>query len=233
MTTTEKKNRLEELKKRANELKREADYYNALQLALKLVLNGSYGSFCSQYFVLFNEYVGGTITAQGRELTQKMDTDNVHYWTVLWHEDTELHNRLGLKNVKKIPQGVNVSIYADTDSVEKNSVIRTDKGSFTIEELYGTCEKNGSGGTTISGHESVLCHHKVLNYSETSGLYFTPVKRIIRHKVNKPKWKLSTKDGKKIIVTNDHSMMVIRDGILYEIKPSEIKMTDKIIVYEE
>jgi flagellar biosynthesis component FlhA len=40
MTITEKKNRLEELKKRANELKREADYYNALQLALKLVLNG-------------------------------------------------------------------------------------------------------------------------------------------------------------------------------------------------
>lgn len=30
------------LKHKASELKREVDYYNALQLALKLVLNGSY-----------------------------------------------------------------------------------------------------------------------------------------------------------------------------------------------
>ena len=34
--------KLEDLKRQASELKREVDYWNSLQLALKLVLNGSY-----------------------------------------------------------------------------------------------------------------------------------------------------------------------------------------------
>jgi len=43
MTKDEKIKQIEILKKKAAEIKKEADYYNALQLALKLVLNGSYG----------------------------------------------------------------------------------------------------------------------------------------------------------------------------------------------
>ena len=42
MTNEEKLLKIETLKKQANELKKDVDYYNALQVALKLVLNGSY-----------------------------------------------------------------------------------------------------------------------------------------------------------------------------------------------
>ena len=42
MKKEEKIKRLESLKRQASELKMEVDYYNSLQLALKLVLNGSY-----------------------------------------------------------------------------------------------------------------------------------------------------------------------------------------------
>jgi hypothetical protein len=42
MTKEEKIKKLEDLRKQASKLKEEVDYYNALQLALKLVLNGSY-----------------------------------------------------------------------------------------------------------------------------------------------------------------------------------------------
>jgi hypothetical protein len=42
MTKEEKIKKIETLKRQASELKKEVDYYNALQLALKLVLNGSY-----------------------------------------------------------------------------------------------------------------------------------------------------------------------------------------------
>ena len=42
MTKEEKLQRLDLLKRQASDLKKEVDYYNALQLALKLVLNGSY-----------------------------------------------------------------------------------------------------------------------------------------------------------------------------------------------
>jgi hypothetical protein len=42
MTKQEKIEKLESLRKQASELKKEVDYYNALQTGLKLVLNGSY-----------------------------------------------------------------------------------------------------------------------------------------------------------------------------------------------
>lgn len=113
----DKKAKLEELKKQAVELKKEVDYYNALQLALKLVLNGSYGAFATQYFILFNEHVAGTITAQGRELTKLMRTVNNDYWFNKWHDDFELHHKLGIKNIQQIQNNKKVSIYADTDSL--------------------------------------------------------------------------------------------------------------------
>ncbi len=80
-------------------------------------MNGSYGAFATQYFILFNNQVAGTITAQGRDLTKTMSKINQDYWYDQWHLDTELHKRLYIKNVQPIPNTEEVSIYADTDSV--------------------------------------------------------------------------------------------------------------------
>ena len=117
MTREEKLRKIEELKKKASDLKKEADYYNALQLALKLVLNGSYGAFATAYFILYNNHVAGTITAQGRDLTKTMDKVNEDYWYNQWHNDFELHRRLCVRNVTQIDPSEPVSIYADTDSL--------------------------------------------------------------------------------------------------------------------
>jgi DNA polymerase elongation subunit (family B) len=119
MTKEEKINKINSLKQKAEQLKKESDYYNALQLALKLILNGSYGAFATQYFILFNQHVAGTITAQGRDLTKTMNAVNEKYWYEQWHLDYELHARLGIKNVTPISKknGEEVSIYADTDSL--------------------------------------------------------------------------------------------------------------------
>ena len=140
-----------------------------------------------------------------------------------------LKNKLGIKNVTKIDKNDHVSIYADTDSCHRHSLIKTNKGEFTIEDWYNDNLLNGSAGETLTGHESVKTDDLILNYSNGE-IYYAPVKRIIRHKVNKAKWKLKTKSGKEIIVTNDHSMIVFRDGDQIEVKPSEILKTDKILI---
>jgi DNA polymerase elongation subunit (family B) len=117
MTKEEKIKKIELLKKKASELKKEVDYYNALQLALKLVLNGSYGAFATSYFILYNNHVAGTITAQGRDLTRTMDKVNEDYWYNQWQSDHELHYKLGIKNITPLSKDEPVSIYADTDSL--------------------------------------------------------------------------------------------------------------------
>jgi hypothetical protein len=173
--------------------------------------------------------VAGTITAQGRDLTKTMDKVNEDYWYNQWHLDFILHRQMHIRDVTQVAKNEPVSIYADTDSCSYDSIIRTDNGILTIEDWYNKNLVNGSAGETIKGHESVITTDKVLNWSSKNDLYYAPVKRIIRHKVSKAKWKLKTKSGKEIIVTNDHSMIVFRDGIQIEVKPSEITKSDKIL----
>lgn len=117
MNKEEKKLKIESLKAKANTVKQEVEYYNAMQNALKLVLNGSYGAFAASYFVLFNSAVAASITAQGRDLTKTMDKVNEDYWYNHWHLDTELHEKLGILEVTQINKNEHVSIYADTDSL--------------------------------------------------------------------------------------------------------------------
>ena len=116
---------------------------------LKLVLNGSYGAFATPYFILFNNHVAGTITAQGRTLTQTMHKVNEDYWYNQWHLDTELHEKMNLKNVTSIPRPINsvaggeeVSIYADTDSVFSETLVNTGSGTKKIEDWYNENIKN-------------------------------------------------------------------------------------------
>jgi DNA polymerase elongation subunit (family B) len=46
-----------------------------------------------------------------------MNRVNEDYWYNQWHLDTELHEKMNLKNVTPIPKSEEVSIYADTDSL--------------------------------------------------------------------------------------------------------------------
>jgi hypothetical protein len=223
MTKEEKANRIDFLKSKAVQLKKDVDYYNALQTGLKLVLNGSYGAFAASYFVLFNNHVAGTITAEGRELTKKMDRDNEDYWYNLWHDDYELHQSLGIKNITPINKKEHVSIYGD--SVDGSSVIITEQGKYTIEELY-----NKYNSDSIRKDKEVIpVDFKSLNWTNENNLFYSKVKNIIRHKTTKKKWKLKV-NNKEIFVTDDHSLIVFRDGIKIMVKPNEIKKGDKVIV---
>lgn len=94
-----------------------SDRFRGAIKALKLVLNGSYGAFATSYFILYNNHVAGTITAQGRDLTKTMDKVNEDYWYKQWHDDFHLHSSLCIKNVTQIDKSEPVSIYADTDSL--------------------------------------------------------------------------------------------------------------------
>lgn len=157
---------------------------------------------------------------------------NEDYWYNQWHLDYDLHHLLAVKDVTKISRDEPTSIYADTDSCKFDSIVETRDSRLSIEDWYNRNIMNGSGGKTLSGHESVLTKDEILNYKD-GNLYYVPVKRIIRHKVTKPKWKLKTKSGKEITVTNDHSMIIFRDGVQLEVKPSEILITDKILIVKE
>jgi DNA polymerase elongation subunit (family B) len=105
-----------ELKVKYEEAMASYNRFDAIQMALKLVLNGSYGAFAARHFVAFENGVASTITAFGRDIIQVMGTANEDYWHNKWHLDTELHKILGVTDVKQIPKKTSCTVYIDTDS---------------------------------------------------------------------------------------------------------------------
>jgi hypothetical protein len=118
-TKEEKIKFMSNLKKSMQKTKQKIDYENAMQLALKLVINGAYGAFANKWFCFFNNDLAASITSTCRDLTQLMDKKNAEYWYDLWHKDHRLHEHLGLEkgSVKPIPKDKAVSVYGDTDSI--------------------------------------------------------------------------------------------------------------------
>ena len=240
---------IEDLKARIDHLENEEEYYNTMQLSAKTFINSVYGYFGTSFGSLADSDIAESITLQGQDLIKFSVIEINNYINNYWNQDYDGHKRIAdrLRNIFgdafKYDQFLEcaknntikldtVQVYGDTDSCNFDTLIRTKNypDGITIEDFYNINSEN-KGDTTLVGHESVYTTDKVLNFkgnqlTNTSQLYYGDVKRIIRHKVSKPKWKITTRFGHTVEVTEDHSMMVLRDDILYKVKPCEIQNGD-------
>jgi len=204
------------------------------QNAIKILINSIYGAFGNKWFYFYNPDIAQSITLQGQDLIKFSIKAVNHYFLERWHLDTELHEQLGISQYTINKVDSEAAIYTDTDSVASDTIINSGKyGNITIEDWYILNQENGSAGDTLSGHESVkVCESdSILNWTSDLGLHQSNVTRIIRHRVSKERWQLTTSTGKKVIVTGDHSLVVFRDGKQIEVKAREIDpQTDLVLV---
>lgn len=229
---------LDTLKQLRTDISQKREEYALLELACKLSGNAAYGASANAAFPFFNVNLAADITGECRELTKFM-------WNRLeqfFHEDIWERKDLWkqfdfeLDESKKewYSQQV-VSCYSDTDSCVRVSKLdlKTQNGNIkkTIGDLFKEESYKSDPIITEDGHEILMPNDiKVKNYTKENGLYYVPIKRIIRHKVSKTKFKITSKSGKEIIVTGDHSCIVFRDGQQLTIKAKDInKETDKIL----
>ena len=117
--------------------------------------------------------------------------------------------------------------YADTDSILNNSILYFTSGTKSIEDAFLTAKTFWKvGDKEYAGNPD----DKVLTYDpNTDKAIYKPFNYIYRHKVSKAKWKITDEDGNEVIVTEDHSCMVERDGDLIEVKPKDILPEDTLI----
>ena len=230
---------LEELKKLREEVQELRDEYTLLELANKTLGNAAYGAAANQFFYFFNINLAGDITGECRELTQTM-WKNLEEW---FHEGIWKRKDLWEKFDFELDESKHdwyrkqaVSIYSDTDSTHKNSLLlikdnKNIENKITIESLFNqSYNKFGLTDLTQNNQEIVQCNSKVLNWSKENGLQYVPIKYIMRHKVSKSQFKIRTKSGKEIIVTGDHSCIIFRNGEQLTIKAKDInKDTDRIL----
>ena len=117
-------------------------------------------------------------------------------------------------------------MYHEITKIEKTNKV-------TIEQLYNL-GKNDMG-STLAGHESVDCQYDVLNIKQNDNKferYYANVERVIRHKVSKAKWVLEDEFGNEVTITNDHSLMVLREGVLQKVKPCDVDIDSDLLVID-
>jgi intein/homing endonuclease len=118
-------------------------------------------------------------------------------------------------------------IYGDTDSHLGSTVIRTNKGNVAVEELFESCTEFWNNGDKEYANDSTL---KVLSYDPSDNtLMYDSINYIYRHKVTKDLYEIEDELGNIVTVTEDHSVMVEREGILCEVKPMDIQENDILI----
>jgi DNA polymerase elongation subunit (family B) len=117
------KQRIEDLTEIKNELKNE-------EQAIKLTMNSIYGAIGNNWFVCFNPDVAESVTLQGQDLIKYSEKILHKYFHEHWHLDKELHEKLGITEVKKVFRPL--VVYGDTDS---NYV--------TFQEVVDSCNYKG------------------------------------------------------------------------------------------
>jgi len=231
--------RIEEIKKLKEEIQSltalKNEYKNEEQ-GIKLTMNSIYGAIGNNYFACFNPDVAEAVTLQGQDLIKYSSMLITRYFHEFWHIDTELHQKLGISTPKKVIRPM--VVYGDTDSVFSSSIIIIQNNigeefKVSIEEFF----------TSLSEMENVFLDYKGNHIIEPKGIrtlnfidgnpLFSPVKKIIRHKVSKAKWRIVSESGKEVVVTNDHSITIFRNGQKIHVKPSEIHPeTDEILTVD-
>lgn len=119
-------------------------------------------------------------------------------------------------------------IYGDTDSCVGSTIIKTDNGETSIEDLYETL----SGEIENRGEDNFIKHIsseiKSASVNSNKELEYNNIKYVMKHKVKKRMYRIKC-NGDEVIITEDHSMMVVRNEELIEVKPKDVLKTDKLI----
>jgi len=232
---------LDLLRKKIAEYTDEEDYYNTMQQSAKTFINSVYGVFGTEFFNLANTDIAESITLQGQDLIKYSVIQINDYIKNLWNQDIDGHKRVA-ERMK--------ALFGDAFDYEKfMNAARTNKIMIDTMQVYGDSVTGDS--VVYVGDEPVqiktlfdeLCqfesHDKIRAYMNYDVLSYDPnqcssrfcrTAYVMRHYTNKSMWKITSDSGKSVTVTQDHSVMVYRNGVLIEAKPFEILYTDKVVV---
>jgi DNA polymerase elongation subunit (family B) len=174
-------------------------------------LNSVYGFTGTQFSPVFSQDIAEAVTLTGQATTKEM----VRYTNAAL-------NKLG---------GTDLStshvVAGDTDSVFSDAKIYVNNNLKTIKDTFNEFINDGKLEILQNGTE-VIVPNKKFETKSINGL--TYIKNISRHKVSKGQYKISINEQQTLNITEDHSIMIYRNGEIIECKPNEIKNTDYLIV---
>jgi DNA polymerase elongation subunit (family B) len=185
----------------------EEEYWDKRQLVKKINLNSLYGAILNPGCRFFDKRIGQSTTLTGRQIVKHMNSKV---------------NEIITGEYDHVGKAI---IYGD--SVTGDTRILTNEGDITIKDLFDICAEK----SIIDEKEyGIWCPYKVAGFNSfEDSVVMSNISYVMRHKTKKKIYLLELENGKMIKVTEDHSVMVDRDGFLKEVKPTEILDTDLIV----
>ena len=184
------------------------------QMARKIQLNSLYGSIGNAYFRYYKLANAEAITLSGQVAIRWIENKMNEY----------LNKILKTENDDYI-------IASDTDSVVGSTEVYVNGKKIEIERLY---ENVCHSGNLVCKRDIDDYVHNVSNLNlytksyDGNLLVEDKIIHIMRHRVKKKLYKIEVNEN-EIILTEDHSLVVERNGELISIKPYEVNVNDIFI----
>lgn len=188
------------------------------QDSYKLLMNSGYGATLEKRFRYFDPMIGEAITMTGQLYIRFLES-RINKWAA---------NYLGKADIDIVTR-------IDTDSVVSDTKIKIcvngqykDIEIGELFDIYADVSKNRSN--RIDDYVCPLKNDIFALGFDVNGkkTVYSPVRYIMKHKVKKELFKITVKDN-EIVCTEDHSLIVLRDGEVIVIKPKNVRPDDKFI----
>lgn len=188
-------------------------YWDKRQLVTKISLNSLYGAILNSGCRFFDKRIGQSTTLTGRWITRHMAAETNRMLTGEYDH-----------------QGKTI-VYGD--SVTGDSLLYLQDGSrIKIEDLYDQIDHKviQDGGKEYAVPTEADGDVKVLGYDSYNDEDVAgEIHYVMRHKVKKKLYKITTSSGKEVTVTEDHSIIIDRDGYMTEVTPLDLQEGDLVI----
>lgn len=219
-----------EFEKFVKKLDAEIKFRSSEEQGMKLMGNAMYGGTGNVSFFWFSNRLANDVTGEARNLIHLMERHLRSYFKEHWLEMTDWHQKWGIivdpnACADMFQENYDPIIYGD--SVTGDTMLRVDGEEISIEDLYMILEDTDYW----HGKECKLGEGRCIGTVSNGEYIELPIKRVIRHGTEKQRWNIVASTGEMVTCTNDHSIIVARNGDMVEAKPSEILITDRLIRY--
>lgn len=179
-------------------------YYDMIQYIKKIILNASYGSLLNIHCRFYDKRLGQSTTLTGRRMAKHLASKLNETIT-----GTYVHHGGAV-------------VYGD--SVTGDTLIDTNQGKITIEELFenSTILKDwNSEYNSIPRYNNEELKIRTFN-KNTNESYYEHPERILKHE-NSTRYEILAEDGSKVISTSDHGIIAEIDGNILTCSPIQLQ----------
>lgn len=197
-----------------HDLKFELDRLDMVQYSYKIQINSAYGALGAAFFPAGDTDVAASITATGKATVKK---------------SYEIAKQFAVEQGVTPEKAASIVVGGDTDSVVGDTVINVNGKPITIADYYNSITSNYIKCDDINKNYIKRVDNGDVALAYNNGIVQNTIKHVMKHTVKKRMYKIKC-NGKEVIMTEDHSIIVNRNGKNISVSPKDILKTDTLII---